>query len=436
MGMDDICNCFSRRSFLKGLLASAASASVVQILNPRILLAQTPGSAKNLVVLDLKGGCDGLYMYPYLNSLYDTVNSIRGSLAVTQNIQTLNSVVGMHPNFAPLVFAHNAGRMKLIQNVGFTANTERSHAAAAKQLQSLDPQVSGSSNGILGRLKEAYANSFGDYSIWGLNGGGFIFQPAGSKPAMELSSLSNYSYRAGPFTSSESTALRQAAIDLLNIPVDAALDSPERQEIVRVAKQSHDAVPRIAQIRNIATSGTYYVGNNNSLATAMRDIAKILIDNHSSQTGKDIIAYTTYGGFDTHSDENTTLPDRITTMANALAGIVHDLTAVPGLFENTTILVISEFGRAIAPNGSGTDHGGGNMAMVLGGSVNGGANLLAGTQPTAADLYHPRNFLNPSLDWRNVFAEIFNWMGFDPNLVIPGGYQTPSNPAQRPNLYI
>lgn len=430
--MEHACSCISRRGFLKGLLAGAAGATLTQILNPRILLAQSPGVGKNLVILNLSGGCDGLFLYPYLNSLYDVVNGLRGPLAVTQGIHSLNSNVGMHANFAPLVFAHTSGHMKLIQNVGFTGNSERSHALATKQLHSLDPQVSGSSSGILGRLKQQYESTFGDYSVWGFRGGGFIFEPAGNKPAMELADLASYSYRAGPFTTSESNALRQAAIDILNIPVDPALDSPERQQIVRVAKQSHDAVPRIAQIKNVSTIGSY---GNASVGSSMRDIVKILVDNYNAQNGKNILAFTSHGGFDSHGDQVDNIPIRISEIANALAGAVQDLQAIPALYSNTTIMVISEFGRGIVPNGTGTDHGGGNMAMVLGGSVNGGANLLSGTAPSAADLNHPRNFLTPSMDWRHIYAEVFSWMGFDPNLIIPGGYQAPSDPAQRPRLY-
>ena len=47
---------------------------------------------------------------------------------------------------------------------------------------------------------------------------------------------------------------------------------------------------------------------------------------------------------------------------------------------DTVILTMSEFGRAVAENGSrGTDHGHGNAMFVIGGSVKGGA-----VQPSAS----------------------------------------------------
>ena len=43
------------------------------------------------------------------------------------------------------------------------------------------------------------------------------------------------------------------------------------------------------------------------------------------------------------------------------------------LFDDTTIVVMSEFGRTARENGNGgTDHGHGNVMWVLGGGVNGG----------------------------------------------------------------
>lgn len=430
--------CMNRRGFLKSMFAGAAALGGASILSPNMLLAATPTTPKNLIVVYLSGGYDGLFFFPYINSLYSTINGIRGSLAVTQGIQQLNSTIGMHSEFAPLAFVHASGNLKLIQNIGFVGNSNRSHEGASKQVQALDPAASGGSSGILGLLKERDPNMFGDYSVWGFNGGDFMLAPAGAHPALIVNQLSNYSYNNGPFSSSESAALRQAAIDLLNIAPDPSRDSAERQAIVANAKQSHAAIPRIAQIRTISLAGTYTAPNagGNSLANSMQDSVRAIKDNYSRATGKHLISYVGYGGFDSHDHQLENLPGLMRNVAYALAGAVQDLSAIPDLYKNTTIMLVSEFGRAIAPNGGGTDHGGGNTAMVLGGSVNGGANVLAGILPTAANLTNPLNYLEPTLDWRHLFAEVFNWMGFDPNLVIPGGYQLPTNTALRPNLYL
>jgi len=42
-------------------------------------------------------------------------------------------------------------------------------------------------------------------------------------------------------------------------------------------------------------------------------------------------------------------------------------------WQHTAVPVVTEFGRAVAPNGSGgTDHGTGGVAFIVGGAVRGG----------------------------------------------------------------
>ena len=73
---------------------------------------------------------------------------------------------------------------------------------------------------------------------------------------------------------------------------------------------------------------------------------------------------------------------------------------------DTVILTMSEFGRAVAENGSrGTDHGHGNAMFVIGGGVKGGA--VYGKWPGLAknDRFEGRD-LAVTTDFRDVFAEI------------------------------
>jgi uncharacterized protein (DUF1501 family) len=73
---------------------------------------------------------------------------------------------------------------------------------------------------------------------------------------------------------------------------------------------------------------------------------------------------------------------------------------------DTVILTISEFGRAVAENGSrGTDHGHGNAMLVIGGGVKGGE--VYGNWPSLAvhDRFEGRD-LAVTTDFRDVFGEI------------------------------
>ena len=72
------------------------------------------------------------------------------------------------------------------------------------------------------------------------------------------------------------------------------------------------------------------------------------------------------------------------------------------MYENTTIVVLSEFGRTIAENGNGgTEHGYGNALWLMGGRVKGGE--LYGDWPgLAPGSQHESRDLRVTTDYRDV----------------------------------
>jgi uncharacterized protein (DUF1501 family) len=75
-------------------------------------------------------------------------------------------------------------------------------------------------------------------------------------------------------------------------------------------------------------------------------------------------------GWDTHSGQR----GRLRAQLKNLDGIVASLKSGLGTdWSNTLVIVATEFGRTVRPNGTGgTDHGEGSLAMLLGGAVAGG----------------------------------------------------------------
>ena len=89
---------------------------------------------------------------------------------------------------------------------------------------------------------------------------------------------------------------------------------------------------------------------------------------------------------------------------------------------DVVILTMSEFGRAVAENGSrGTAHGHGNAMMAIGGGVRGGR--VYGTWPglEREQRYEGRD-LAVTTDFRDVFGEVVvRHLGVrDPSSVFPG----------------
>jgi uncharacterized protein (DUF1501 family) len=111
-------------------------------------------------------------------------------------------------------------------------------------------------------------------------------------------------------------------------------------------------------------------------------------------------------GWDTHANEGNAkgqLTQRLTALDGGMKTLKESLGAS---WKRTAVLVITEFGRTAAANGTrGTDHGTGAAAFLLGGAVNGGRVLTdwPGLAPSA--LYQARD-LRPTTDLRSVMKGV------------------------------
>ncbi|MDB5699904.1 MAG: hypothetical protein JWL66_103 [Sphingomonadales bacterium] len=86
------------------------------------------------------------------------------------------------------------------------------------------------------------------------------------------------------------------------------------------------------------------------------------------------VAFVDVGSWDTHVNQGGGqgyLANRIGELGRGLAGYADEIG--PAAWANTTVVVISEFGRTFHENGDkGTDHGHGSVYWVMGGNVRGG----------------------------------------------------------------
>ena len=131
------------------------------------------------------------------------------------------------------------------------------------------------------------------------------------------------------------------------------------------------------------------------------------------------LGFVDVGGWDTHVGQGGAqgyLAGRISELGRALSGFAQELG--PAAWNDTVVVVISEFGRTFRENGNrGTDHGHGSVYWVLGGSVKGGR--MAGEQVKVehATLFQNRDY--PVLtDYRALFAGLFaHAYGLDQKLI-------------------
>ncbi len=144
------------------------------------------------------------------------------------------------------------------------------------------------------------------------------------------------------------------------------------------------------------------------------------------------LAFAALGGWDTHiSQGNNTgqLAGHLKPLGDGLAALAKGLGPD---WNDTVVVVISEFGRTVRENGNrGTDHGHGNVIWIAGGRVNGGK--VYGEWPGLADaqLYQNRD-LAITTDYRHLLATVL-----ERHLRLPDAAMAkifPAMPAMRGNL--
>ena len=166
--------------------------------------------------------------------------------------------------------------------------------------------------------------------------------------------------------------------------------------------QAHELVDEISAAASVPTpQDANYSGDTPS--RYLEDIARLI------QAGSPTcLYYTGFGGFDTHGEQGSAgVNDRHGRLLRRLddaVGVFSDDMKAMGRWNDTVIVVISEFGRRNFENGSnGTDHGHGNPVMVFGGDVNGG---VYGPDVTAALINDERWMPFMGADFRDVYREI------------------------------
>ena len=130
------------------------------------------------------------------------------------------------------------------------------------------------------------------------------------------------------------------------------------------------------------------------------------------------VVHISYGGFDTHRNQVTggdTTSGRhaniLTNVADSLSAFYDDLFATdPGLHDNVTVVVMTEFGRTAKQNNNlGTDHAQASCWMAFGPHVKGG---IYGEYPgLASTQLESGRYLRQTVDYRDILSEIMGPKG-------------------------
>jgi uncharacterized protein (DUF1501 family) len=130
----------------------------------------------------------------------------------------------------------------------------------------------------------------------------------------------------------------------------------------RVSKELQD---EMMKANRGAPTAKNFADETQRIATLMRDQYRL--------------GFVDVGGWDTHVNQGNTTGQLANNLSNLGQGLAAYANALGDEWNNTIVVVVSEFGRTFRENGNkGTDHGHGTVYWVLGGKVNGGR--IAGEQ--------------------------------------------------------
>ncbi len=170
---------------------------------------------------------------------------------------------------------------------------------------------------------------------------------------------------------------------------------------------------------------------NTGLGNQLRMIARLIKAGPSLGFRRQIF-FASVGGYDTHGDQLPAHASLLTNLSQSMAAF-HAATVEFGVQDSATLFTASDFGRTLATNGAGSDHGWGSHQLVLGGAVRGGD--LYGTFPRLVingddDTGRGRFIPTTSVDEYN--ATLATWFGVAPSdlpTILPNLHRFP-----RPNL--
>ncbi len=438
----------SRRAFLRHAsaltVAGAATPWVLNLATIAEAAAATATDYKALVCVFLYGGNDyANTLVPYDSPNYTAYQQQRPTLAYTRDSLTGTVLVpvtapvdsagatrqfALAPELAGLQPIFAAGRMAVVLNVGtliqpttklqYTNKTVRvppklfSHNDQQSVWQSSSPE--GATTGWGGRMGDLLQSGNGNATFTCVNVSG---------NAVFLSGNSAVQYQVSPNGSVPLSGIMnplfgsKTGSDALRALVTQSGSHLMETDYSRVMRRSIDANTVLTgALASAPTLATPFPASN-SLADQLKLVAR-MISNASAIGAKRQVFFVSLGGFDTHDGLLTVHPGLLKTVADAMSAF-YSATVELGVANQVTTFTASDFGRTLAGNSDGSDHGWGGMHFVLGGAVVG--QQFYGTAPVVAnngpdDVGQGR--LLPSTSVDQYAATLGKWLGVsDTNLL-------------------
>jgi len=391
----------TRRRFVQGCSAAIAGVAGARFTN---LVFGAPGDTINeeiLVVIFLRGGMDGLnVVMPIAGVDRGYYEAARPDLKVpasgTGSALSLSSQFGLHPAAAPLHSLYQSGKMSVVLAAGLD-EANRSHFDAQEYIERGTPGDRTTATGWLARHFASAGNLPDEIVMPSLSVGNTQATSLfGDRDNINLTDPGSFNLQIGPWGWRD--AQRQALRHLYTGD-DTWLHASGLQ-----ALDSMDIIELNASGSYTPANGAVYPSN--SFGDSMQVVAQMVKLDLGLR-----VAAVDLGGWDTHNGQGNGsggfFAGLLGTLAEGMAALYTDLDGIDAAnySERLTVVAQSEFGRRLFQNDDeGTDHGHGNVMLVLSGNAVGGVH---GSWPglAPAQLFDNAD-LTVTTDFRRVLSEI------------------------------
>jgi uncharacterized protein (DUF1501 family) len=374
-----------RRAFLR------LAAALPLLAQARLALAAAAASSRRLLVLvELKGGNDGLNtVIPYADPEYAR---LRPKLAIDRDqVLKITPAAGLHPSLARLQPVWEAKQLAIVQGVGYP-DPNLSHFrsieiwdTASRSDQYLDE----------GWLARAFARSPSPTAFVAdgvsVGPGGMGPLAGGDARVIALSSPEQF-LRNARFARDAGEARNPALAHILRVERDVVVSAQR----LHAGKSFATAFPQGA-FGNAVGTAAQLAANDAGIAVVRLSL----------------------NGFDTHANQLGVQANLLRQLGEGLAALRDALVEI-GRWDSTVVATYAEFGRRPRENQStGTDHGTSSVHFVLGGKVKGG---LYGAPPALGRLDGNGN-LPFAVDFRSYYATLLeSWWQVPSAEILAGRY--------------
>ena len=362
-----------------------------------------------LVVIQLSGGNDFMNtLVPFTSGIY---HDARPLVRIPEDkALPISDTLAFHPSAAHMKKMFEDGKVAVVQGIGYE-NSSRSHFRAMDIWHTCEPNRIATEGWLAKVVREFDPQGTNPLTAVSFGRGLPRALAAPGVTATSVGDLDNY----GLMTPIQAMEERAEDLEIFRRMYTPAVGSGLVMDYLsQTGRDVITGAERLKEAPSQYRSSVEYA--NNPIAKSLRDVARV----HTAGLGTRIF-YTNHGGYDHHAQEVPTHARLLAELSGAVSDFMHDLREHDAADE-VMILVFTEFGRRIKDNGSGTDHGSGGGAFLIGDRVVGG---LYSEYPSL----EPSQLLNGedlrhTFDFRGLYGTVLKqWLDVDPEPIVGGRFE-------------